>query len=54
MVIDNARKGVPLLEIVEGLSQDAVVIPSNLNVRRYTFYSNCEELLYLSNDGRHD
>ncbi|RQO85629.2 hypothetical protein POPTR_001G323800v4 [Populus trichocarpa] len=32
MVIDNARKGVPLLEIVEGLSQDAVVIPSNLNV----------------------
>ncbi|KAG5254339.1 acyltransferase protein [Salix suchowensis] len=32
MVIDNARKGVPLQEIVGGLSQDAVAIPSNLNV----------------------
>ncbi|KAJ6298849.1 hypothetical protein OIU76_019916 [Salix suchowensis] len=32
MVIDSARKGVPLQEIVGGLSQDAVVIPSNLNV----------------------
>ncbi|KAB5520891.1 hypothetical protein DKX38_025210 [Salix brachista] len=32
MVIDNARKGVPLQEIVGGLSQDAVVIPSSLNV----------------------
>ncbi|KAJ6754535.1 TRANSMEMBRANE PROTEIN 68 [Salix purpurea] len=32
MVIDSARKGVPLQEIIGGLSQDAVVIPSNLNV----------------------
>ncbi|CAK7328374.1 unnamed protein product [Dovyalis caffra] len=32
MAFDNVIKGVPLQEIVGGLSQDAVVIPSNLNV----------------------